>query len=167
MVRCRPDCIMAGHLDLSCQRELPISFLRATSRRISGIRFAHNRLLCACDAIEHETMANFTLLNLILALVIIPTSLFAIPVSVRSAGSRVAIRNATLVTLMAYPWDFFAVQQGVWRYPEDPGFLLYGVPLNDSALIWVCTFLSASVFYAISRRQNHSHRHTESEDANQ
>ncbi len=112
-------------------------------------------------------MATYTLFNITLATVLVPASFFAIPASARRAGLRLAIRSATLVTLMAYPWDFFAVQQGVWRYPENPGFILYGVPLNDSALIWVCTYFSATVFYAIARRQYYGERHSENEDANQ
>ena len=113
-------------------------------------------------------MATYTLFNIVLASMLLPVSWLMLPTSARRTGFRVTTRSATLITLMAYPWDFFAVQQGVWRYPEDPGLTLYDVPLNDSALIWVCTYFSCSVFYAIARRGQHSgERHPEDKNAHQ
>lgn len=110
-------------------------------------------------------ISSFTLFNIVIAAVLLPASFFAVSIDDRRVGIRIALRSATLVTLMAYPWDFFAVQQGVWRYPADPGLMLYGVPLNDSVLIWVCTCFSSSVFHAIERWQYRGDRHPENEDA--
>lgn len=158
---------MAGHLDVPGGWKPPISLVWPSSGRILGILHTHNRVLCAGEAIQCEIMATYTLFNIMLATVLVPASSFTIPAPVRRVGRRIAIRSATLVTLMAYPWDFFAVRQGVWRYPEDPGLMLYGVPLNDSALIWVCTYFSSSVFYAIARRQYEGERHSKNEHADQ
>lgn len=61
----------------------------------------------------------------------------------RSQSWRCA-RIGLLLVACGYPWDFFAIRLGVWRYPHDPGWLIYGVPLNDLVFMWLCTFLATS-----------------------
>lgn len=99
-------------------------------------------------------MTTYTWFNLVIAAALLPASFYAVPASHRRAGAHLAIRSATLMTLTAYPWDYFGVQQGAWRYPLNPGFMIYGVPINDLALIWVGTCFSSSIFYAVMRRQH-------------
>lgn len=112
-------------------------------------------------------MTRYTFFTLLVGGVLLPLSVFILPNAHRRDGFRVAARSALFVTLMTYPWDFFAVTQGVWRYPQDPGLTIYGVPLNDLIMIWVCTQFSTSVIYAQSRREDSCERHTESEYADE
>lgn len=87
-------------------------------------------------------MATYTLFNCCLAVLVV----IAAPLLVRSrAQLRAVVQTAAFVTLLAYPWDFFAVELGVWTYGEA-GILLHGVPLNDSVFIFLCMFVSAAVF---------------------
>jgi hypothetical protein len=58
---------------------------------------------------------------------------------------RLVLQTSILVTLLSYPWDFFTLQLESWHY-SDPGPRLFHVPMNDIALIFLCTFISASVF---------------------
>lgn len=55
-----------------------------------------------------------------------------------------ATRAAVFVTLLAFPWDFFAVSNAVWAYSE-PGVRAYGVPVNDSLFIFTCSLLTCSL----------------------
>lgn len=97
-------------------------------------------------------MTTYTLFNFAIAAVLLPASFLAAPASRRRASVRLAIRSATLMTLTAYPWDYFGIQQGAWRYPLNPGLTIYGVPVNDLILIWVGTCFSNSIFYAVLQR---------------
>jgi lycopene cyclase domain-containing protein len=63
-------------------------------------------------------------------------------------GARVAL----IMTLLGYPWDFFAIQRGVWAYPRDPGWRLHGVPLNDLVFMWLCTYFACCVLVTHARR---------------
>lgn len=101
-------------------------------------------------------MNTYTCFNLVVAATLLPASFYAVPLSCRRAAVRLAIRSATLMTLTAYPWDYFGVQQGAWQYPLNPGFTIYGVPINDLALVWVGTCFSSSIFYAVMRRPDSS-----------
>lgn len=53
--------------------------------------------------------------------------------------------TSACVVLLAYPWDFFAIELGIWRYPTDPGPLLYQVPLNDLWFMFSCSLITTSV----------------------
>lgn len=112
-------------------------------------------------------MTTYTLFTLVVTGVLLPLSVYVLPNAHRGNGIRVAMRSALFVTLMTYPWDFFAVKQGVWRYPQDPGLTLYGVPLNDLLMIWVCTQFSTSLIYAQSQRKDSGEGHPESEDTDE
>lgn len=61
----------------------------------------------------------------------------------RQAWHR-AIRTAAFVTLLAYPWDYFAGSLGAWTY-ENPGVRLFNVPLNDLVFIFFATVLTTAV----------------------
>ena len=96
-------------------------------------------------------MTPYTAFNLLFAAIVLPASYWL--AGGRWRDLRVSSRIAFLMVAIAYPWDFFAVQLKVWVYPLDPGPTLYGVPINDSAFIWLCTHLTASVLLVIHRRQ--------------
>lgn len=69
----------------------------------------------------------------------------AVLLCVRSRRQAVAVfRTATTITLLAFPWDHFAIRFGAWAHP-DPGPQLFGVPLNDLAMCFACTLFSASM----------------------
>jgi lycopene cyclase domain-containing protein len=55
------------------------------------------------------------------------------------------VRIAVLVTILSYPWDFFAIMNKAWVYPKDPGIRLFSVPLNDLWFIFVCTLITTSL----------------------
>ena len=62
----------------------------------------------------------------------------------------VVLRTAIVVTLISYPWDFFAIQWRAWAYGEDVPRLL-GVPIYDLIFIFVCTMFTASLFSSARR----------------
>lgn len=80
---------------------------------------------------------------------------------------RTAATIALKMTLIAYPWDFFAIQLGAWTYPQDPGPRLYGVPINDSLFIWACTLFTVAVLIFILEGQCPRDGHPESEHADE
>lgn len=55
------------------------------------------------------------------------------------------VRIAVLVTILSYPWDFFAIMNKAWVHPKDPGIRLFSVPLNDLWFIFVCTLITTSL----------------------
>lgn len=112
-------------------------------------------------------MSTYAWFNLVIAAAVLPASFYVAPKSRRMAGVRLAIKSATLMTLTAYPWDYFGIQQGAWRYPLNPGFTIYGVPLNDLVLIWTGTCFSTSIFYAVLSRPDRRDGHSEAKDTNQ
>lgn len=112
-------------------------------------------------------MTPYTLYNVALAALIVPLGLWLLRRSRRTLSFTLAVRVSTLLTLISYPWDFFAIRMGVWRYPNDPGTTLYEVPLNDLIFIWLCTFLSSTVLITLGAGQPNRERHAESEDARQ
>jgi lycopene cyclase domain-containing protein len=69
----------------------------------------------------------------------------------RRRQTLLAARIALLLTVIYYPWDFFAIRLGVWTYPKDPGLRIYQVPLNDLIFIWLCSFLTCCVLIAVAR----------------
>lgn len=104
-------------------------------------------------------IATYTFYNLLLAIVILT---FGYWITRRQRGGLfLAARVALLITLLLYPWDFFAVRLGVWVYPTDPGLTIYGVPLNDSVFIWLCSFLASVVLLEVDRRSSGNQTDTE------
>jgi lycopene cyclase domain-containing protein len=93
----------------------------------------------------------YTIFNAVLGGVMVPVSCWLLAGKWRDI--RIASRVAFLMVALAYPWDFFAVKLNVWNYPSNPGAMLYGVPVNDSVFIWLCTFLTSSVLLFIRNRQ--------------
>ena|ERR1041384_2807746 len=109
-------------------------------------------------------MAAYSLYNVCFAVVVLSASYWLADWHDRKQHLLIAARVALLITVLLYPWDFFAVRLGVWDYPKDPGLRIYGVPLNDSFFIWLCSFLAAVVLFRIDRRggarsQTHAQRH--------
>jgi lycopene cyclase domain-containing protein len=76
-----------------------------------------------------------------------------------------AARIALLITLISYPWDFFAIQLAVWRYPNDPGPTIHGVPINDLVFIWLCTYFASIVLQRFDGRKASRERHSKRENA--
>jgi hypothetical protein len=112
-------------------------------------------------------MNVYTWFNIIIAAALMPASFYAIPASRRLRGTQLSVRSATLMALTAFPWDYFGVQQGAWRYPLNPGLIIYGVPVNDLLLIWVGTHFSCSIFYAAVCRPYRGKRHSENKHAHE
>jgi lycopene cyclase domain-containing protein len=87
------------------------------------------------------------------------------------AGTRRAAKVALAVMLIGLPWDYFAIKQGIWRYPVEPGPLLHGVPVNDLVFIWLCSYLASTVLIWLgmsSGSESHAHReYTREQDARQ
>lgn len=65
----------------------------------------------------------------------------------RYAGARDAVRAlklAVVVTILAYPWDFFGIQMGAWSYGADLQ-TLFGVPWQDILLTALLVHITACV----------------------
>jgi len=91
-------------------------------------------------------VTNYVLFNLVFGAVVSLTVAFA----VRSRRRLMTlIQTAIYVTLVAYPWDHFAIVSGAWTY-ENPGPLLFRVPINDMVFIFLGSLFSAVV---LSERQ--------------
>lgn len=112
-------------------------------------------------------MSDYTIYNLVLAGVIVPFACWLLWRTDEIRRFTLAVRISTLVALIGYPWDFFAIRTGVWRHPTDPGVTVYGVPVNDLVFMWLCTLLSSSVLIALRAGQTHSQRHPEGEYASE
>jgi lycopene cyclase domain-containing protein len=108
-------------------------------------------------------MSPYTTYNLLLAFGVLAASTWLTGGRLRDL--RVSSRIAVLMVVIAYPWDFFAIHFNVWTYPVVPGLTLYGVPVNDSIFIWLCTFLASSLLIAVYRRQSASRSHSKSKYA--
>lgn len=71
------------------------------------------------------------------------------------------VRTAGAITLLAFPWDHFAIRWGAWAH-TDPGPELFGVPVNDLLMCFACTLFSASLlnhsFHRNRRRESESER---------
>jgi uncharacterized membrane protein YoaT (DUF817 family) len=76
-----------------------------------------------------------------------------------------AMRIAFLVTLISYPWDFFAIHMGAWQYPVHPGLKIHDVPANDLIFIWLCSILTSSFLIAVRRRKPFRQRDPEGKHA--
>jgi len=90
-------------------------------------------------------MSNYTIYNFCLALGVLAAVALVAPRPLSMHWFSKSARAALLLTVFAYPWDFFAISVGVWSYPQDPGFMVFGVPLNDLVFMWLCTFLSVNL----------------------
>jgi hypothetical protein len=112
-------------------------------------------------------MSRYTIFNLVLAAILIPTSIYLLNQASCLRKFKVAHRIAAKLALFAYSWDFFAIQLGAWRYPKDPGPKLYGVPLNDLVLIWICSQFSVALFIVIIERQRLRDGQPERKDASE
>jgi lycopene cyclase domain-containing protein len=113
-------------------------------------------------------MSAYTVYNLSIAAFIVPASYWLADARSKRRTLALASRIAFLLTLLAYPWDFFAIHLQVWRYPVDPGPRIHDVPLNDLVFMWLCTYLACTLLIAIgkweSSRQGHSKREHASEE---
>lgn len=97
---------------------------------------------------------------------------FALPISYWIAGRTDRRRNVLLsarigllLTVLIYPWDFFAIRLGAWTYPNFTGLTVFGVPLNDSFFIWLCSYLACVVLIRVDRRRSGNHTYSESQGA--
>lgn len=109
-------------------------------------------------------MTSYTAYNIIIAVFILPICYWLAGYKDRLRNIRLCARVAFLITLISYPWDFFAIQFGIWTYPLDPGPRLFNVPLNDLVFIWLGSYLTCCVLVAVNRWKTHGQRHSESED---
>lgn len=110
-------------------------------------------------------MTIYSVYNLVLATAVLPVAFVLVGPSARFRHLRLSARIGILLVSVSYPWDFFAIHLGVWKYPSDPGLRIYGVPLNDLIFMWLCTYLACSVLIAIDSRNGGSEGYSERKDA--
>lgn len=110
-------------------------------------------------------MSTYTAYNLVLLVIIFLASYFLTNSSNRWTDILLSARIGFLVVLLGYPWDFFAIQMNAWSHPNDPGPRLFGVPINDLFLIWLCTFLACIALLSANRREAQRCRKPKGEDA--
>jgi len=89
-------------------------------------------------------MTPYDIYNLVFAVFVLPFSYWIVGSELRVRHLILSARIASLLTIIYYPWDFFAIHLGVWTYPSNPGVRIYQVPLNDLIFIWLCSFLTCS-----------------------
>ena len=91
-------------------------------------------------------MTNYALLNLILVFVSV-----IVLVLCRNSFFQI-IRNAKLalfLVLISFPWDYFAIKLQLWIHPEYPGYKIFEVPINEMIFVFLCTFITFSIFSAV------------------
>lgn len=66
-----------------------------------------------------------------------------------------AARIASLLTLLGYPWDFFAIRLGAWTHPNFEGLRIYGVPVYDSVFTWMFSYFACVILMKFDRRKSH------------
>lgn len=66
---------------------------------------------------------------------------------------RLILRVATALTLISYPWDFFAIHFKAWHHP-DPNPSIFTVPVNDLIFIFLCTLVSGATFVYLADRRS-------------
>src|SRR5260370_9670309 len=103
-------------------------------------------------------MAAYSFYNLGFSVLVLLASYWVAAPDNRKRHLLLAARIALLITVLLYPWDFFAIRLGVWTYPKDPRLRIYGVPLNDSFFIWLSSFLAAR-FLILGERRGHTGIH--------
>jgi lycopene cyclase domain-containing protein len=111
-------------------------------------------------------MTHYTAYNLAFAALTAPISYWLVGPHDRRHKLLLSARISSLLTVLYYPWDFFEIRLGVWRYPNHPGLRIHDVPLNDLVFIWLCSFLTCVVLIAIDRRRHRSHGHSQRKEAN-
>jgi lycopene cyclase domain-containing protein len=109
-------------------------------------------------------VATYTLYNLALAVIILPVSYFVATRNNKTRSLLLSARAAWLLTVLLYPWDFFAIRLGVWDYPKYPGLRIYGVPLNDSFFIWLCSFFACVLLIRFDPRRSQSKGNSEGKE---
>ena len=93
-------------------------------------------------------MTPYYVYNFVFAGFTLPVCYWLVGSNLRRRHLTLSARIALLITVIYYPWDFFAIRLGVWMYPADPGVRIYQVPLNDLVFIWLCSFLTCCVLIA-------------------
>jgi lycopene cyclase domain-containing protein len=111
-------------------------------------------------------MTRYDWLILAFAAFVLPTSYWLAGRNRRRAKLLLAARIALLLSLLGYPWDFFAIQLGAWRHPTFDGWRIYGVPLNDSIFTWLFSYLACVAILRFDRRVSHRDTEAQSEGAN-
>jgi|KBSSwiStaDraftv2_1062776.scaffolds.fasta_scaffold327550_1 lycopene cyclase domain-containing protein len=106
-------------------------------------------------------MTTYGWFILAFAAIVLPISYWLAGRNQRRGKLLLAARIAVLLTVLGYPWDFFAIQLGAWTHPNFKGWRLYGVPLNDSIFTWLFSYLACVAILRFDRRK--SHRNTESQ----
>jgi lycopene cyclase domain-containing protein len=134
-------------------RKPPYSIFFLTNRRISFVLFTYASLFYFSETLleDYQKMTPYIAYNLALAVFVLPISYWFVGSQNRVRNIILSARIALLVTLISYPWDFFAIHAGIWRYPYDPGWKIYDVPINDLVFIWLGTYLSCCVLIAANR----------------
>ena len=84
-------------------------------------------------------MNDYLILNIVLISIAIVATFI---LSVDKKAIIIALKVGSAIALMTYPWDYFAIGQGIWFYPKNPGLELFNVPLNDMLNIFTCTYMS-------------------------
>ena len=115
-------------------------------------------------ALRERQMNLYTVYNLGLAFFALLALCLLRVFSKRWSDLSLAVRIAFMVTLISYPWDFFAIHMGAWQYPVHPGFKIHDVPANDLIFIWLCSVLTSSFLIAVSRGKSLRQRYAESKD---
>jgi lycopene cyclase domain-containing protein len=98
-------------------------------------------------------MSTYTILNIGLALIALPASIWITVGQDSWAIRRLAARISTLMMCIVYPWDFVAIHLQLWTYGDSIGPRLFEVPLNDLLLTWLCSYLTCSVLLVVERRE--------------
>ena len=92
-------------------------------------------------------MPEYTKLNLILLIMAIATNRFLL----RPSGHRsVAFKIALLVPFLGFPWDHFGISHRAWGH-SDPGPIFLGVPLNEMALAFLMSYITAGALLSNRR----------------
>lgn len=110
-------------------------------------------------------MTPYTAYNLALATLVLPITYGLTLLGDQRRDLLVSARVALLVTLVGYPWDFFAIHAGVWTYPNYPGIRIYDVPLNDLVFMWLCSHFTCTLLIAVRRRYSCRDRQAKRKDA--
>ena len=96
-------------------------------------------------------MTHYSVYNLLFAVFAFSVSHWLAGAWDRRRNLLTAARVALLLTVLYYPWDFFAIRLGVWKYPKHPGLIIHDVPLNDLIFIWLCSYLTCALLIAADR----------------
>lgn len=107
---------------------------------------------------------RYSIFNLCFAFLVLPSCWLLTQWGDRRRQLLFAARIALLVTLLAYPWDYFAIHLGAWSYPVDPGSVVNRVPINDLIFMILCTLLTSCALLAARRWEDHGDRHSERKD---